>query len=109
MTKISCYHGARLGWGFQADLTSSQGSVWWATRDPGVWSRIVVGGGRCSQQSTPCSVSVHPSSLPYILTLVGTELTETSSQGNEGRELNQEVGCACAVTQHCLLTACLSG
>ena len=45
MTKISCYHGARLGWGFQADLTSSQGSVWWATRDPGVWSRIVVGGG----------------------------------------------------------------
>ena len=32
----------------------------------------------------------HPSSLPYILMSVGTELTETSSQGNEGREVNQE-------------------
>lgn len=52
-------------------------------------------------------LSHHPSSLPYILTFVGTELTETSSQGNEGRELNQEVGCACAIIQRCLLTACL--
>lgn len=35
-------------------------------------------------------LSHHPSSLPYMLMSVGTELTETSSQGNEGREVNQE-------------------
>ena len=57
MTKISCYHGARLGWGFQADLTSSQGSVWWATRDPGVWSRIVVGGGGVALSRAPPALS----------------------------------------------------
>lgn len=65
------------------------------------------GGALLSAEHPLLCLSHHPSSLPYILTFVGTELTETSSQGNEGRRLNQEVGCARAIIQRCLLTACL--
>ena len=101
MTKISCYHGACLGWGFQADLASSQGSVWWAAREPGarhlgprrveLCLGVGVGVALLSRAEHPLlCLGHHPSSLPYILMSVGTELTETSSQGNEGREVNQE-------------------
>lgn len=53
--------------------------------------------GRCSHSAEHPLLCLdhHPSSLPYILMFVGTELTENSSQGNEGREVSQEAGCAC--------------
>ena len=63
------------------------------TWDPGVWSCILVGGrgALLSRAEHPLlCLGHHPSSLPYMLMSVGTELTETSSQGNEGREVNQE-------------------
>lgn len=66
------------------------------TWGPGMWSCILVV-GRCSHSAEHplLCLNHHPSLLPYILMFVGTELTENSSQGNEGREVNQETGCAC--------------
>ena len=76
MTKISCYHGACLGWGFQADLASSQGSVWWAAREPGARHlgprRVELclgvggGGGVALQSRAPPAL---PRSPPLLTTL----------------------------------------
>lgn len=108
VTKISCYHGACLGWGFQADLASSQGSVRWAAREPGArhlgprrvelhLGGVRRGGGRCSpEQSTPCSASVTtpPHYLicwcPWVQNLRRPAHRETKAEKSTKRRL-----CAC--------------
>lgn len=110
-TKISCYRGACLGWGFQADLASSQGRVRWApARHLGtrhVELHLGGGGVALTQQSTPCSASITtpPHYLIYWCSwaqnLRRTAHRETKAEKSAKRQAVR------AIIQCCLLTACL--